>query len=156
MYPELVTLKLARNQIANVSDVLTLTSLQKLESLDLSENPFCASVSADKNEYQDKMRDLLKIEALYLLDGHDKDGESLESEESGDEDAELDSQEDEDENDDGQEESEEEDDAGSDEDEAEESEGETDETGGVQKPKAKRMKAAADANEESNDDEIAA
>ena len=91
LYPELVTLKMAKNHIADVSHVTDLKSLTKLESLDMSENPFCAKVATDKNEYQEKMRKILQIEALYLLDGHDKDGESLESEGSEEEedDAEL-------------------------------------------------------------------
>lgn len=105
----------------------------------MSENPFCAKVSTDKNEYQEKMRQILHIEALYLLDGHDKDGESLESEASEEEDDALDSQEDE-EGDEGEDVSEEDEEAGSDEDEeGSEDAGETEDTGKAEEPKTKRI-----------------
>jgi Leucine-rich repeat (LRR) protein len=91
LYPDLVTLKLAHNQF-DLASVKELKSLSKLESLDVSGNPFCTTVSKDKVEYQTKMREQLKIESLFILDGHDKDGESLESEGSDEEDdAELNS-----------------------------------------------------------------
>ena len=86
------------------------------------------------------MRKILTNENLFVLDGHDKDGESLESEASeeseGDDDAALDSDEEE-----GAEESEEDmdDEAGSDDDEDGEEAEETEDTG-VAEPKKKRGK----------------
>jgi Leucine-rich repeat (LRR) protein len=93
LYPGLVTLKIARNQITEVDHIMPFKALTKLESLDLSGNPFTENISTDKQEYQNKMRTLLQMEGLYLLDGHDKDGESIESEgdEDDDEEAEFDS-----------------------------------------------------------------
>ncbi len=48
LYPDLVTLKLSGNQIEDVAHVKAFGKLQKLESLDLSGNPFCAKVSTEK------------------------------------------------------------------------------------------------------------
>ena len=56
LYTGLVTLKLASNQLTEVDHVLPLKALSKLESLDVSGNPFCAKIATNKQEYQDKMR----------------------------------------------------------------------------------------------------
>jgi cobalamin biosynthesis protein CobT len=142
LYPDLATLKIAHNQITEIDHITPLKALSKLESLDVSVNPFCEKISTDKQEYQNKLRDLLQIEGLYLLDGHNKEGESIESEGSEEEEGEdeqLDSEED-----DGAEESEEEDDEigsedGEDDGEASEAE-ETEDTGVVAKPPKKRAR----------------
>ena len=47
LYPNLHTLKLSNNQIKDVSEIEGLKDLSKLESLDLSENPVCATLADD-------------------------------------------------------------------------------------------------------------
>ena len=39
LYPNLVTIKLSQNKIEGVEEIMGLKSLEKLESLDLSDNP---------------------------------------------------------------------------------------------------------------------
>ena len=147
LYPGLVTLKIARNQISEVDHITQFNALTKLESLDVSGNPFCEKISTDKQEYQDKMRAQLQMQGLYLLDGHDKDGESIESEgdEDEDEEAEFDSKESGHEDD--EESEEEEDEVGSEEDEdGEASDAEETEDTGVQKPQKKRARVEEDSD----------
>ena len=88
--------------------------------------------------YQEKMRKVLTNENLFVLDGHDKDGESLESEGSEESEAEDDAALDSDENEGVESEESNDDEAGSDDEDGEEAE-ETEDTG-VAEPKKKRAK----------------
>jgi Leucine-rich repeat (LRR) protein len=47
LYPNLVTLKLTGNKISEVNHIEAFKGLSKLESLDLTENPFCEKVSTE-------------------------------------------------------------------------------------------------------------
>ena len=47
LYPNLHTLKLSNNKIKDVTEIVGLKGLSKLESLDLSENPVCADLGTE-------------------------------------------------------------------------------------------------------------
>ena len=77
LYPNLVTIKLSSNKIADVAEIAGLKELGKLESLDLSDNPIVASLAT---EYQNKVREAIG-EKLEILDCLNKAGEEVVSDE---------------------------------------------------------------------------
>jgi acidic leucine-rich nuclear phosphoprotein 32 family protein A/C/D len=68
----LVVLKLANNKIQSFDDIKTLSSFKSLKNLDLGEN-----IVTSIEEYRKKVFGLLP--QLEVLDGHDKEDNSVES-----------------------------------------------------------------------------
>lgn len=68
----LVVLKLANNKIKALEDIKTLSSFKSLKNLDLGENEVTKI-----DDYRKKIYGLLP--QLEILDGHDKDNQSVES-----------------------------------------------------------------------------
>lgn len=66
----LVVLKLANNRILNIDEIKTLSSFKKLKNLDLGQNPITKIEG-----YRDKIFALLP--ELEVLDGHDKENQSV-------------------------------------------------------------------------------
>ena len=96
LYPNLATIKLSQNKIETVEDIAGLKALEKLESLDLSDNPICTTLG---EEYQAKVREALSGK-LEILDCMNKNGDEVVSDEDeseiDDEDAEGDDDDDDD------------------------------------------------------------
>ena len=91
LYPELKVLKLSNNQLKSLSDILVgLASCAKLESLDLTNNP---CVGEDQEAYTKDVRS--KLPKLEVLDGFNKEGQEVVSDEDEDEDDEDDEDDDE-------------------------------------------------------------
>lgn len=81
LYENLKVLKISNNQIKTFEEIQGLTKCEKLESLDLSNNPLVTELGT---EYTAKIRELLpKIE---VLDGFNKEGQEVVSEDESDED----------------------------------------------------------------------
>ena len=68
----LQVLKLANNRIANIDEIVHLTSFKKLENLDLVENPI-----TKVDGYRQKIFE--KLPQLKVLDGRDQDDNSVQS-----------------------------------------------------------------------------
>lgn len=66
----LVVLKLANNRILNIDEIKTLSSFKKLKNLDLGQNPITKIEG-----YRDKIFALLP--ELEVLDGHDRENQSV-------------------------------------------------------------------------------
>ena len=77
LYPNLVTIKLSSNKIEDVGDIAGLKALSKLESLDLSDNPLCATLGSN---YQAKVREAVG-DKLEILDCLNKAGDEVVSDE---------------------------------------------------------------------------
>lgn len=96
-------LKLSNNQIKTIEEISGLAKCEKLESLDLSNNPIVKELGT---EYSTKVRELLP--KIDVLDGFNRNGEEVVSEDESDED-EAEDEEEEDAEDDGEEDGEEDD-----------------------------------------------
>lgn len=119
-YPNLRVLKISNNGIKTMEEIKELAKCEKLESLDISNNPLCSTEG-----YTDKVRELLP--SLDVLDGFNKEGaevvsedeseEGDEDEEEGDDDEEAASEEGEEEGEEGEDDEEDEDEEEGDEEE---------------------------------------
>lgn len=119
LYQNLRVLKISNNQIKTIEEVAGLAKCEKLESLDLSNNPIASTETGLGEEYMNKVRELLP--KLDVLDGINQKGEEVVSEGESDE-------EDEDEED-GEGEDDEEDEDAEDAEEADGDDGEDEEEG---------------------------
>ncbi|CDW81072.1 u2 snrnp-specific a protein [Stylonychia lemnae] len=81
LYENLRVLKLSNNQIKTFEEITDLSKCEKLESLDLSNNPIVVELG---EEYTKKIRELLP--KLEILDGFNKEGLEVVSEDESDED----------------------------------------------------------------------
>ena len=79
LYENIRVLKLSNNQIKSLEEIQALEKCEKLESLDLSNNPLAATVES----YKDKLRELLP--KLDTLDGFNKEGQEVASDEEDEE-----------------------------------------------------------------------
>lgn len=123
LYPELHILKLSNNQIKSLEDVLTaLVSCSKLESLDLTNNP---CVGEDQEAYTKLVRE--KLPKLEVLDGFNREGQEVVSDDEEDEDDEDEEDEEDEEDDDEDGEDSEEGEDGEDDEEGEEEDEEEEE-----------------------------
>eukprot|EP00347_Sterkiella_histriomuscorum_P009084 403342577 len=107
LYENLRVLKISNNSIKTIEEIQGLAKCPKLESLDLSNNPIVTELG---EEYTAKIREMLP--KLDILDGLNRDGNEVVSEDEseddeeegeGEDDAEDDAEEDGDEEDDGEE-----------------------------------------------------
>ena len=128
LYPNLRVLKLSNNQLKTLEQVVALGKCEKLESLDLSNNPVTSI-----EEYAKHVREALP--RVDVLDGFNREGQEVVSE---DEEDEEDEEEDDEEEGDGEDEDEEEEEEGDEDEEDEEEEDgeEEDEDGEEEEPTA--------------------
>ena len=80
LYENLRVLKLSNNHIKTLDELTGLTKCEKLESLDISKNPIAEELG---KEYEAKVRELLP--KLEILDGYNKEGQEVVSEDESDE-----------------------------------------------------------------------
>lgn len=119
LYPNLRILKLSNNQIKSTEDLRSLSKCEKLEALDVNNNPLCAG----DEEYAKKVREV--VTQVEVVDGFNREGQEVVSEDE--EDSEDDEDEDDDDEDDDEEEGEDEEDEDEGEGEEEEEDGEEEE-----------------------------
>ena len=83
VFKKLMSLKICNNKISTLEHVLSLKPLESLHNLDLSGNPVCETES-----YREKVFEAMP--QLVALDGKDRDGQSVMSEDDYGEEGEFD------------------------------------------------------------------
>jgi acidic leucine-rich nuclear phosphoprotein 32 family protein B len=134
LYPNLRILKLSNNQIKTVEELSVLKGCEKLEALDVNNNPLCTNEG-----YAKVVREL--VPQVEVVDGFNKEGQEVVSEDEDDSEDDDDEDDDDDDDDEDGEDEDEEGDEDDDEGEEEEEEGEDEEEKTADKSCGKKRSA---------------
>ncbi len=141
LYPNLRVLKLAGNHIKTLDELKPLADCKKLENLDISNNP--VSQKQEDSNYVAKIREFLPN--IEVIDGFNREGEEVVSEDDDDEDE--DEEEEDDDDEDGEPDEEDDDDDDDEDEEDEEGEEEEGEDPTADKSTGKRIKSPKQVSE---------